>query len=243
MAREYFRQLAAYNKWENVRLYAALDLSDQAYRLQVGMFFGSLHRTLNHLLLTDRLWLKRLTGEGDHPNQLNAILHEDRIALGPARIAEDERLIAVVYGYDDAKLASIPATKRRQACRNRSRSRTSCYICSTINHRGHARACLSILTGSEPPVLDLLAFQRGGSAPDLKAIVARGGRMNEVDPFSVLDRAEAIDLRWSLRDIQARRWVHSPIKAAHMEKLFAMGLIEMRDELPVLTELGVKAIC
>ena len=29
-----FRQLAAYNRWANARLYAAaLDLSDQAYRL------------------------------------------------------------------------------------------------------------------------------------------------------------------------------------------------------------------
>jgi hypothetical protein len=54
--------------------FAALDLSDQAYRLHIGVFFGILHGTLNHLLLTDRLWLKRLTDEGDHPNHLNAIL-------------------------------------------------------------------------------------------------------------------------------------------------------------------------
>ena len=69
----------SYNRWANARLYgAALDLSDQAYRLTVGVFFGSLHGTLNHLLLTDRLWLKRLTGEGEHPAQLNAILYDDR---------------------------------------------------------------------------------------------------------------------------------------------------------------------
>jgi uncharacterized damage-inducible protein DinB len=43
--------------------------------------------TLNHLLLTDRLWLKRLTGEGEHPNQLNAILYKDRNELTRARIA------------------------------------------------------------------------------------------------------------------------------------------------------------
>ena len=68
MTIEHFRQLAAYNRWANARLYAAaLDLSEQAYRLHIGVFFGDLHGTLNHLLLTDRLWLKRLTGEGDHP--------------------------------------------------------------------------------------------------------------------------------------------------------------------------------
>ena len=36
-------------------------------RLHIGVFFGSLLGTLNHLLLTDRLWLKRLTGEARSP--------------------------------------------------------------------------------------------------------------------------------------------------------------------------------
>jgi uncharacterized damage-inducible protein DinB len=34
------------------------------------------------------------------------------------------------------------------------------------HHRGQAHACCSILTGTEPPTLDLLAFQRGMPAPD-----------------------------------------------------------------------------
>src|ERR1700721_494581 len=98
---EHFRQLAAYNRWANARLYAAaLDLSNTGCRLHIGVFFGSLHGTLNHLLLTDRPWL----GEGDHPSQLDAILYENRAELIRARIAEDKRLIAVVDKYDDATL-------------------------------------------------------------------------------------------------------------------------------------------
>ena len=38
------------------------------------------------------------------------------------------------------------------------------------HHRGQAHACLSILTGAEPPSLDLLAYQRGDTAPDLAAL-------------------------------------------------------------------------
>ena len=76
------------------RLYAAaIDLPDRAYRLHIGVFFGNLHGTLNHLLLTDRLWLKRLTGEGDHPSQLGTILYDDRAELTRARVTEDARLI------------------------------------------------------------------------------------------------------------------------------------------------------
>src|SRR5258705_8826631 len=78
ITQEHFKLLAAYNRWANARLYAAaLDLSELSYRLHTGVYFGGLHGTLNHLLLTDRLWLKRLTGEGDLPNDLNAILYED----------------------------------------------------------------------------------------------------------------------------------------------------------------------
>ncbi len=78
MAAADFRQLAAYNAWANSRVYeAAAKLADEDYRRPTGVFFGSLHGTLNHLLLTDRLWLKRLTGAGEHLNRLDAILYED----------------------------------------------------------------------------------------------------------------------------------------------------------------------
>jgi hypothetical protein len=36
---------------------------------------------------------------------------------------------------------------------------------------GQAHACLAILTGGDPPSLDLLVFQRGGTAPDLEALI------------------------------------------------------------------------
>ena len=172
---EHFRQLAAYNRWANARLYAAaLDLSEQAYRLHIGVFFGSLYGTLNHLLLTDRLWLKRLTGEGEHPNELNAIIYESRADLTRARIAEDNRLIALVKKYDDAALAALHSYKTTSGMPH---SQVLSDILMHLfnhqtHHRGQAHGCLSILTGATPPVLDLLAFQRGGAAPDAEALIA-----------------------------------------------------------------------
>jgi len=52
-----------------------------------------------------------LTGEGDYPNRLDAILYEDRSELTRARIAEDDRLIAAVDKYDDAALANLHSYK------------------------------------------------------------------------------------------------------------------------------------
>ena len=64
--------------------------------------------------------------------------------------------------------------------------------------------------------------------------------MDNEDPFRGIP--DAIDLRWSLRDIRARRWTLTPIKAAHMEQLQAMGLIEFLNDEPVLTSAGLSAL-
>lgn len=173
MFRRHFLQFAAYNRWANARLYeAALALSDDLYRRPTGVFFGSLHGTLNHLLLTDRIWLRRLTGEGDHPAQLNAVLHEDRRALAQARIVEDERIVRVVGEYDEPAFAGMVgyATTSGKPQRQVLSDILSHLFNHQTHHRGQAHACISILTGAEPPTLDLLAFQRGLPAPDLAAL-------------------------------------------------------------------------
>jgi hypothetical protein len=62
------------------------------------------------------------------------------------------------------------------------------------------------------------------------------------DPFSNLDLQQAIDLRWTLRDIKAKRWLLCPVDPSHLEKLIAMGLVEMQDDEPVLTNSGLDVI-
>jgi uncharacterized damage-inducible protein DinB len=165
-----FRQLADYNHWANRRLYAAaLEMPDELYRRPTGVFFASLHGTLNHLLLTDRLWLKRLTGEGEPPDRLNAILFEGRNDLVRARMAEDARLIKVVNGYTDAGLGE--AVSYQNTSGRSFQQPLGDILLHLFNHqthhRGQAHACCSILTGKEPPSLDLVQFQRGVPAPDL----------------------------------------------------------------------------
>ena len=66
--------------------------------------------------------------------------------------------------------------------------------------------------------------------------------LSENDPLRDLDPREAIDLRWTLRDIKAKRWKLSPINPTHLEKLKAMGLVELRNDELVLTNAGFDAI-
>jgi hypothetical protein len=85
----HFAMMARYNAWAKARLYAeARAVSDESYRKDVGAFFRSLHGTLNHLLVTDRIWMRRFTGKGEHPSKLNAIMFDDLPSLEAARRAE-----------------------------------------------------------------------------------------------------------------------------------------------------------
>ncbi|MBC8238989.1 MAG: DinB family protein [Alphaproteobacteria bacterium] len=56
----YIQMMAAYNRWQNVSVYAAADgLTEAARQLDRGAFFGSIHGTLNHLIWGDTIWLSR----------------------------------------------------------------------------------------------------------------------------------------------------------------------------------------
>jgi hypothetical protein len=57
-----------------------------------------------------------------------------------------------------------------------------------------------------------------------------------------LPRDTAVALRWTLRDIRGKRLSMSPIDQGHLNTLIMMGLVEMRDEQPVLTNAGLDAI-
>ena len=60
-----YRFLARYNRWMNQRLYAACDkLTDSQRKADQGAFFKSVHHTLTHLVLADKMWLVRFAGQG-----------------------------------------------------------------------------------------------------------------------------------------------------------------------------------
>jgi hypothetical protein len=61
-------------------------------------------------------------------------------------------------------------------------------------------------------------------------------------PLAGLGLDEAIRLRWVLRDIKAKRTKLSPVGPDDLQTLIGMGLVEMRDEVPLLTNEGERAL-
>lgn len=155
--------MAGYNAWANVRLYRmAHALPDELYRKEVGAYFKSLHGTLNHLLTTDRIWMRRLTGTGDHPDNLDAIVFDDLASLSTARKEEDKRIIDFVGGLGESAFPemlnynSLNGTPQRQP-----RTEILAHLFNhQTHHRGQAHAILTILGVNEPEPLDLLIMLR-----------------------------------------------------------------------------------
>lgn len=61
--REHLRAMAGWNVWCYERLFAVADrIPDADYRRDVGLFFKSIHGSINHMLLVEELWRARLAG-------------------------------------------------------------------------------------------------------------------------------------------------------------------------------------
>lgn len=160
-----YTMFAGYNAWANERLYnAAEKLSTDEYRADRGAFFKSMHGTLNHLLVADRIWMKRFTGQGEAPARLDAILHEDFASLRAARDREDARISAYIGQLSETELAAtfsyMTITNPKQVTQPLAPALDHFFNHQT-HHRGQAHAILTGLRGRDSaPSFDLILFQR-----------------------------------------------------------------------------------
>ncbi|MBT6203195.1 MAG: damage-inducible protein DinB [Rhodospirillaceae bacterium] len=81
--------MADYNTWVNERLYSlCAGMTDEERRCDRGAFFGSIHGTLNHIMVLDLMFLARFTGDeadmpgfGDDLFETFEMLHQERPLL------------------------------------------------------------------------------------------------------------------------------------------------------------------
>ncbi len=160
-----YQMFAGYNAWCNERLYdAAARVSDADYRANRGAFFKSLHGTLNHLLVGDRIWMRRFTGAGELPPSLDAILYDDFAALRAARRSEDVKIKRYIDRLSDADLAGTIRYRtvvRPQTIEQPLAPALDHFFNHQTHHRGQAHALLSAVLGNDTtPSFDLIIYQR-----------------------------------------------------------------------------------
>jgi uncharacterized damage-inducible protein DinB len=155
---DYFATLARYHRWATDRLLDAIaPLADDAYRRDAGLFFHSIHGTLNHLIVAEGLWFTRFS-EGLSPVvALDAEVSGDR--------PEIKRLLTEAAGRWEPFVASIPQQRfaGRLDYRTMRGKDVSLAFAPTLghvfnhgtHHRGQITAAISAL-GAKTPELDLV---------------------------------------------------------------------------------------
>jgi uncharacterized damage-inducible protein DinB len=98
--------MSRYNRWMNERLYEVCAGLPEAVRKEDrGAPFGSIHGTLNHLLLADRIWMGRFTGRPFNVRSLDEELHADFAELRRARAGLDDEIAAWMAALTAEQLA------------------------------------------------------------------------------------------------------------------------------------------
>ena len=161
MRPEQARVMAAYNEWMNSRLYAVCgELSDDERRRDRGAFFKSIHGTLNHLLLADRVWLGRFLGEPFPVKSLDQELFCDFGDLERARVETDRQIVEWAATLTNEVLAG---TLDYTSISNPAPRSLGMWLAVThfFNHQAHHRGQLTAMLsqcGKDYGVTDLIAL-------------------------------------------------------------------------------------
>lgn len=126
---------------------------------------STLHGTLNHILVADRIWMRRFTGVGDVPPSLDAILFESFEELRAARRKQDVLITRYIDGLDREKLEGMlrykTVTTPQKSFEQPLAPVLDHFFNHQTHHRGQAHALLTAVIGNDAtPGMDLIYFQR-----------------------------------------------------------------------------------
>lgn len=174
MSSEWLGALARYNTWMNDKLYGlAAALSDEERKRDRGAFFRSIHGTLNHLVVADRIWLARFRGVSvpdgfmgpEGIRSLDQELYADFDELRRERARTDADLSTWVSELTPERLAAPLVFMRRG---QRHEVPLWWTVAHVFNHQTHHRGQITTLLsqqGRDPGVTDLFAMLRDEAPP------------------------------------------------------------------------------
>ena len=168
----HFRMMAEYNGCMNARLYeVAGKLSRDDFLRERGAFFGSVMGTLNHLVVTDTMWLKRFAVHPSNPpalepiralpqpTALNQVLFTELAELAPRRKLIDSAIKAWAEGLTQADLDHVLHYANSKGVK--SQKRMSKLVTHLFNPQTHHRGQASTLlfqAGHDVGATDLLVL-------------------------------------------------------------------------------------
>ncbi|WP_114241827.1 DinB family protein [Dyella sp. C9] len=165
--KDYFRRLARYHAWATRRvLDSVAPLSDAQWHGDAGLFFRSVHGTVNHLLVTDDIWYGRFAEQRSLQLPLDAELHADRAPLCRALLAAVDRWAGWIDTLDPARLdGELHYTRNQGIAVQVPFAPTLGHVFNhATHHRGQLSAAVTAM-GRQGPELDWVYQLREEQAP------------------------------------------------------------------------------
>ena len=155
----HFQTLAHYNAWASQALLTALKrVPDDDYRRDCGLFFKSIHGTLNHLLIGEhRLWRARFEGAVPQIASLSQELESDRTALASGLLLEAQAWMPLIASWDAPRFDGLlQYTTLRGTAQSLPFAATLAHVFNhSTHHRGQITAALTAM-GRPAPELDMV---------------------------------------------------------------------------------------
>ena len=157
---DYVQRMARYNRWQNENLYeTASRLADEERRREREAFFGSIHRTLSHLMWADRLWMSRFCGTQRPQGAISesASLYPDWDLLRSQRVGFDAEIMRWAEDLSPDWLAGELTYFSQSSARDIRWSRWM-LVSHFFNHQTHHRGqvhCMLTQAGMKPQDTDL----------------------------------------------------------------------------------------
>lgn len=155
--------MAKYHYWAYTELFKSTDaLSKEEYTKNIGLFFKSVHGTLNHLCLVDRLWYGRYIETPIQVTGLDQELFSDYDSLKKSLLLQAQHWIEFVSNINAAQIDSTLNYKNIKGL-SKSMPYTLCafhVFNHGTHHRGQITAALTQLQKPSPEI-DLLDYLMG----------------------------------------------------------------------------------
>ena len=165
---QHFQRLARYNAWATRRLLQAVDLlSDGDYRRDCGLFFKSIHGTLNHLLVGEhRLWRVRFQGGVPQVASLAKEIEPNRQALASALLLEAQAWSSLIVLWEPSRFDGVLRyTTIRGTVQSLPFAATLAHVFNhSTHHRGQITAALTAM-GQPAPELDMVYMLQAENKP------------------------------------------------------------------------------
>lgn len=164
----HFSGQARYHVWATHRLLEAVSrVSDPDYRRDVGLFFKSIHGTLNHLLVGEHLlWYPRFSKGASPVLALDDEIEPDRDRLAQALKGGAANWTPLIASWSAERFdGQLSYTTMRGTSANLPFAATLTHVFNhATHHRGQITAALTAM-GQPCPELDMVYFLQAEQAP------------------------------------------------------------------------------